>query len=117
MNSLAKEFEKKVLAIDNSIEKHQVKSYTAYKVKDTSQKRGLQFIRLYPSKTNINLPFNKIDKKSKKDFDLKDNEHRAGHEFPTKAPSLKNLSTLLLEKKFKDIVKDAFQHTRNKNNL
>ena len=104
---LSVKIEEKILDIDSSsIEKHKVKSYTSYRIKSGNKK---QFIRFYKTKTSnkmtLDLPYEKTFSK----YDLENNEHRKGHEFPTKGPLC---SEKYLKTDFIDLVKKAFERAK-----
>ena len=105
--TLKKQFTDKVLAIDSSIKKHEVKSYTAYRIE-----RRQAFFRIYPNKITILLPYNEITKKEKSRYGLKDNSDRyPRHELQVKGPFL---NQKYIEQNFIGLVKKAFIYTRDK---
>ena len=109
MRSLEKQFEEKTLAIigRGSIRINQVKSYAAYHIRG-----GQAFIRLYPNKITIALPFSRIPKNIIKRYNLQDNSNRyPRHELMTKGPPL---SSTMLAFDFIKLVKEAFLWIKNR---
>ena len=106
-NRLLERFNEKILAVDPSIEEHKVQSYIAYRIKS-----GRTFIRLYPDKITMKLPFNEIKVKDREKYSFKDNSDRyPRHELPTKGPQL---DQKYLGADFTGLVKKAFLWIKDK---
>ena len=109
---LQEQFTKKVLAIDSLIEKHEVDSYTAYRIKEGQGKREQTFFRIYPSKITMFLPYDEIKTTKRQKYNLTDNRDRhPRHELLVKGPPL---NQKYIEQDFIDLVKKAFKYTKDK---
>ena len=106
MKDLIKQFKKKVLAIDRSIQEWKVKNYTAYRIK-----KGRAFLRIHKKKTNLVLPIKRIKFQDRKKYRLRDNSSRAGRELPTRGA---RFSEQYLSAGFIKLVKEAFKSVQNK---
>ncbi len=104
LQKLEKHFEKKVLNINSLVERHEVKSYTAYRIK-----KGLTFVRLYPDKITLGLPFKYIQEENFiKKYNLQDNSDRSPrHELQTKGSPF---SQKYLDPDFLKLVKRVFNN-------
>ena len=115
MKNLKEQFEKKVLNIDNSIEKHEVTSYTAYHYCKRGETKQQAFIRLYPGKITMALPFDEIKEAHKNEFKFQDNTYRyPRHELQTKCLPLSQLSQKCLSRDFIKLVRKAFLNIKSK---
>ena len=104
-----KEFDKKVLAIDPSIVKHELANYIAYSIKIKNRKTGKPFMRLHKSKNKLTLALNfeRVQPQYRVKYSLKDNSRRQGHELAVKRP---RFSLKCLETDFLNIVKETFEY-------
>ena len=107
LKNIEEQFEKKVLTIDSSVEKHEVKSYKAYRIKG-----GQAFFRVYPKMITMLLPYKKIEQQKTKKYNLKDNIDRyPRHELLVRGSCL---NQKYIEKDFIELVKEAFRYTRDR---
>jgi len=99
---LLKKIEQKILNIDPLIKKHEVPSYTSYRIS-----LGKTLIRFYKNtnKMTLNLPYNKIQSDLRNRYDLKNNERRTPHELPTRG---RRNNGKYLESDFINLIKKTF---------